>query len=177
MAHAVYSRDLGRNQSWRKATVRSLSQALLDRERITTTLAKAKEAQRLTERLISLGKDGTLHARRRAVSILGDPRLVARLFDEIAPRFSKRNGGFTRITHSGFRPGDAARMAVIELVERAKKEERPAPPKRVQPPQERRPEKPVPPRDKPEPEKTPKKKKPGFIDGIRKLFGRGDQPS
>ena len=117
MAHAVYSRDLGRNSSWRKATVRSLAQALLTRERICTTHAKAKEAQRLTERLITLGKSGTLSARRRAVSLLADPVTVKRLFTEVAPRFEKRAGGYTRIMHAAPRPGDGASMSVIELVE------------------------------------------------------------
>lgn len=117
MAHAVYSRDLGRNSSWRKATVRSLAQALLTRERIRTTHAKAKEAQRLTERLITLGKSGTLLARRRAISLLADPVTVKRLFVEIAPRFEKRAGGYTRIMHASPRPGDGASMSVIELVE------------------------------------------------------------
>lgn len=117
MAHAVHSRNFGRNSSWRKATVRSLAQALLTRERIRTTHVKAKEAQRFTERLITLGKDGTLAARRRAISLLADPAVVKRLFAEIAPRFQKRAGGYTRILHDSFRPGDGASMSVIELVE------------------------------------------------------------
>ena len=119
MAHAVYTRDLGRSRSWRKATVRSLAQALLRYERITTTLPKAKETQRFTERLITLGKDKTLSARRRAIELLGDPALVARLFGEVSPRFATRLGGYTRILHGGHRAGDGASLAVVELVELA----------------------------------------------------------
>ena len=117
MPHAVYTRDLSRFSSLRKATVRSLAQALLRYERIETTLARAKETQRFTERLITLGKDGTLHARRRAIAILNDADLVRRLFSEIAPRFANRPGGYTRIFHEGYRSGDGASMAIIELVE------------------------------------------------------------
>ncbi len=117
MPHAVHTRDLGRNRSWRKATARSLAQALLKRERIKTTWAKAKEAQRITERLITLGKEGSLPARRRAQSILNDVDGVRKLFAEIAPRFKTRAGGYTRILHYGTRAGDGAAMAWIELVE------------------------------------------------------------
>ncbi len=119
MAHAVYTRDLGRSRSFREATVRSLAQALLKYERIETTLAKAKEAQRLVERLITLGKTGSLAARRQAISRLNDSKMVHRLFTTVAPRFSARTGGYTRIMHSGVRPGDGASLAVLELVELA----------------------------------------------------------
>ena len=117
MAHADRRRNFGRNKTWRKATVRDLAQALIKREQIQTTRAKAKEAQRLTERLITLGKAGSLSARRRAISILNDVDLVGRLFSEIAPRFKNRQGGYTRILHMGHRAGDGAEMAWIELVE------------------------------------------------------------
>ncbi len=117
MAHAVRTRNFGRNKSWRKATVRSLAQALINRERIETTWAKAKETQRITERLITLGKKGSLHARRRAQSILNDVDGVRKLFTEIAPRFQNRAGGYTRVLRLGHRAGDAADMAWIELVE------------------------------------------------------------
>lgn len=189
MAHAVHSRDLGRNSSWRKATVRSLAQALLTQERIRTTRAKAKEAQRLTERLITLGKAGTLTARRRAVQLLGDPMTVRRLFGEVAPRFSQRSGGYTRILHDNFRPGDGASMAVIELVELApkkmpekleKKSEKPAAPKRTATPASEKPaaEKPAAAAEKPEPPKpVVKDKKPGLVEGLRKfLKGRDKSP-
>ena len=205
MPHAVQTRHFGRNTPWRKATVRSLAQALLKRERILTTRAKAKEAQRFTERLITLGKDGSLSARRRAISLLNDVDLVGRLFSEIAPRFSSRPGGYTRVLHAGHRNGDAAAMAVLELVELApekkskpqekgKQKEKPAkagaPPKEEQ----RRPKNEEAPRQKPEashppepparkapevkPGKEPKKEqKPGgFIEGLRGFFKRRDNP-
>ena len=117
MGHAVRSRNLGRSASYRKATVRSLACALIERERITTTHARAKEAQRLAERLVTLGKRGTLSTRRRAISLINDPHLVRRLFSEIAPRFSERQGGYTRILHRGIRPGDGASLSVLEWVQ------------------------------------------------------------
>jgi large subunit ribosomal protein L17 len=121
MAHSVRTRRLGRSRSWRKATVRSLAQALIRWERIQTTRAKAKEAQRLVEHLITLGKRGTLADRRRAMAILNHAPLVHRLFDELAPRFQNRAGGYTRIIANGFRRGDGASLAILELVESAPK--------------------------------------------------------
>ena len=193
MAHAVHTRDLGRNRSWRKATARSLAQALLKRERIQTTWAKAKETQRITERLITLGKQGGLHARRRALSILNDSDGVHKLFAEIAPRFQNRSGGYTRVLHQGHRAGDGAQMAWIELVELgdqfkeklkakgAKSEKQPS--VKEKPTVKQRPEDPVPERtEKPAalPEKKPAKpeqKKPrSFVDGLRKFFKPRDNP-
>jgi len=95
----------------------SLAQALIKSERIGTTLARAKEAQRLVEPLITLGKKGTLASRRRARQLLNDPILVRKLFAEVAPRFAKRAGGYTRILHDGIRAGDGARLVILELVE------------------------------------------------------------
>lgn len=172
MGHAVYTRDLGRNRSWRKATVRSLAQALLIREQIQTTLAKAKEAQRVTERLITLGKANTLAARRQALSVLADPVLVKRLFSEVAPRFASRNGGYTRVLHNGTRAGDGASMAVIELVERSPEKKTPAKPtaaaevKKIET------------AEKPQaPKKEPAEKKPlGLVGGLRKLFRSRENP-
>ncbi len=182
MVHALYTRNLGRNQSWRKATVRSLAQALIKYERIETTLAKAKEAQRMTERLITLGKAADLSARRQAISLLGDSRLVHRLFSEVAPRFSKRAGGYTRIFHQGFRSGDGASLAVIELVELApdlvhkekekdKARKEPGPKEKQKPKEESKasePKKTEP--KKSEPEKAEPEKPKGFVDGLRKFF-------
>ncbi|MCM8811895.1 MAG: 50S ribosomal protein L17 [Candidatus Omnitrophica bacterium] len=119
MPHAVYTRNLARSRSWRKATVQSLAQALIAHERIETTFARAKETQRLVERLITLGKKGSLADRRQAIRLLNDSRSVHRLFSDVAPRFASRPGGYTRIVHGGFRAGDGASLAVIELVERA----------------------------------------------------------
>ena len=181
MVHALYTRNLGRNQSWRKATVRSLAQALIKYERIETTLAKAKEAQRMTERLITLGKAADLSARRRAISLLGDSKLVHRLFSEVAPRFSKRAGGYTRIFHQGFRSGDGASLAVIELVELApdlvhKEKEKTKKFEKLEKPEKKEKEEPkasepkkVEPKDA-EPKKTETEKPKGFVDGLRKFF-------
>jgi len=185
MVHALYTRNLGRNQSWRKATVRSLAQALIKHERIQTTLAKAKEAQRMTERLITLGKAADLSARRQAISLLGDSKLVHRLFSEVAPRFSKRAGGYTRIFHQGFRSGDGASLAVIELVELApelqlkekekiKKErtpEKPGKTEKIEKKEEPKASelKKVEPKNS-EPKKTETEKPKGFVDGLRKFF-------
>lgn len=193
MPHAVVTRKLGRSRSHRKATVRSLAQALLRYERITTTLAKAKEAQRLAERLITLGKSGTLSARRQAIRLLADPPLVGKLFSEIAPRFQNRRGGYTRIMHNGFRSGDGASLAFLELTEliertkRPKKEKEEDKPKAA-PPREERPLRPVtvetlpaqppaktperPRKEKPVPkEKGKEKEEPkGFLQGLRKFF-------
>ena len=120
MPHAARTRDLGRNRSWRKATVLSLAQALIRSERIRTTLSRAKEAQPVVDRLIQLGKRGDLASRRSALSLLNNDRLlVRRLFSDVAPRFKSRPGGYTRILHNGNRPGDGASMAVFEMVELA----------------------------------------------------------
>lgn len=185
MRHAVYSRDLGRSRSWRKATVQSLAQALLIHERIQTTLARAKEAQRLAERLITLGKSGSLSARRRAVSLLRDPEVVDRLFRDVAPRFAHRAGGYTRIFHGGYRPGDGASLAVLELVELhktlemlpKKKAQKEKEPKKLAPKEEPQAPKTEPEKtsQKPKKEKEPEKPK-GFFEGLRDFFkGRNKQ--
>lgn len=172
MGHAVTTRDLGRNQSWRKATVRSLAQALLTHEQIRTTWPKAKEAQRLTERLITLGKENTLSSRRQALGMLADPVLVKRLFSEVAPRYSARKGGYTRVLHNGFRPGDGASMAVLELVERAPEKKAPAKPSAVA-----EPKRPEPAKGPEKPKETTAGKKPSsFMGGLRKLFRGRDNP-
>ena len=171
MRHAVHSRDLGRSRSWRKATVQSLTQALLTHERIQTTLARAKETQRLAERLITLGKSGSLSARRQAVSLLRDPEVVDRLFRDVAPRFAARAGGYTRIFHGGYRPGDGASLAVLELVEAQKDKGPSQQPKVTVAPEKPPKETPQAPKTKKEPEK-PK----GFFEGLRDFFkGRNKQ--
>jgi large subunit ribosomal protein L17 len=96
--------------------------SLLRNEKIETTLAKAKEIRPLAEKMITLAKRGDLHARRQALSFINDEGVVSGLFTQIGPRFASRNGGYTRIVATRTRPGDAAPMAVIELVERQKKE-------------------------------------------------------
>jgi len=174
--HAVRSRRLGRSRSERAALVRSLAQALFRYERIQTTLPKAKEAQRAAEKLVTQAKRGTLAARRRVEAWLQDPVIVKVLFTEIAPRFAKRPGGYTRIIHAGIRHGDGAPMAVLELVER-----KPEPPKTGKAPKgttpPTKPAAPAPKTAKPEkPAAPPSKKKPGgFMSGLRKLFKK-DRP-
>lgn len=97
-----------------------LVSSLLKNEKIETTVAKAKEIRPLAEKMITLAKRGDLHARRQALSFINDEAVVSGLFAQIAPRFASRNGGYTRIVQTRNRPGDAAPMAVIELVEREK---------------------------------------------------------
>jgi large subunit ribosomal protein L17 len=99
-----------------------LVSSLIKNEKIETTTAKAKEIRPLAEKMITLAKRGDLHARRQALSFIHDEAVVSSLFAELAPRFATRNGGYTRIVQTRTRPGDAAPMAVIELVERQKKE-------------------------------------------------------
>lgn len=122
MRHGCAGRQFGRDSSHRKALLRMLVTALLKNEKIETTTAKAKEIRPLAEKMITLAKRGDLHARRQAISFIHDESVVSTLFAQIAPRFSSRNGGYTRIVATRNRPGDAAPMAVIELVERQKVE-------------------------------------------------------
>ena len=118
MRHGVAGRKLGVTTSHRKAMFRNMAVALLKHEQITTTLPKAKELRPVTEKLITLGKRGGLHARRQAYNELRDERIVAKLFSSLADRYRTRQGGYTRVLKAGIRYGDAATMAVIELVDR-----------------------------------------------------------
>ena len=120
MRHRKDGNRLSRNQTLRKATLRDMAKAVLIQERICTTSAKAKEARRLIEKLITLGKQDTLSARRRAFAILCDHGLVSRLFKETAPRFKSRPGGYTRIIPFAQRSGDNAKLAFLELTEKSR---------------------------------------------------------
>ncbi len=122
MRHACTGRQFGRDSSHRKALLRMLVTALLKNEKIETTVAKAKELRPLAEKMITLGKRGDLHARRQALSFIHDETVVSGLFASIAPRFAARNGGYTRFILTRNRPGDAAPMAVVELIERQKQD-------------------------------------------------------
>ena len=122
MRHGCAGRQFGRDTSHRKALLRMLVTSLLKNEKIETTVAKAKEIRPLAEKMITLAKRGDLHARRQALSFINDEIVVSGLFTQIAPRFAARRGGYTRIVLTRTRSGDAAPMAVIELVERQKKE-------------------------------------------------------
>jgi large subunit ribosomal protein L17 len=111
-------RKLNRTSTARKALFANLTVALLKHEQIKTTLPKAKDLRPVAEKLISLGKRGDLHARRQAIAYLRDEKIVGKLFSVIAERYKTRNGGYTRVLKAGFRHGDCAPMAIIELVDR-----------------------------------------------------------
>ncbi len=119
MRHRKKGRQLGRQTKHRWALFRNLVTSLLDHERIETTEAKAKEVRGFTDRMITLGKEGTLPARRRALAFLRSKDVVSKLFDDVAGRFQDRPGGYTRIVKTRRRVGDAAEMVAIELVSRA----------------------------------------------------------
>lgn len=116
MKHKVAGRKLGRNPSHRKAMLRNIVTSLLEHERIVTTVPKAKEVRRIAEKMITLGKRGDLHARRQALSYIRTKDVVAKLFDELSQQYADRQGGYTRIVRTGMRYGDAAPMAIVELV-------------------------------------------------------------
>ena len=118
MRHGVSGRKLGVTSTHRLAMFRNMAVALIKHEQITTTLPKAKELRPVVEKLITLGKRGDLHARRQAISQLQDTKIVAQLFDTLAVRYKTRAGGYARVLKAGIRYGDAADMAVIELVDR-----------------------------------------------------------
>ncbi len=118
MRHGNAGRKLNRTASHRKAMLANMAMALIKHEQIKTTLPKAKELRPYVEKLITLGKRGDLHARRRALSVLRDRALTEKLFATLAPRYAERQGGYTRVLRAGIRYGDAAPMAVIELVDR-----------------------------------------------------------
>ncbi len=118
MRHGMSGRKLNRTSSHRKAMFANMAVALLKHEQIKTTLPKAKDLRRIVDKLITLGKRGDLHARRQANSVLRDDKITAKLFDELASRYESRAGGYTRVLKAGFRHGDMAPMAFIELVER-----------------------------------------------------------
>ncbi len=117
MRHRKKGRGLSRSPSHRKAVLRNLAAALFRHERITTTTARAKELRPYAERLITLARRGDLHARRLAARRIAEREVLAKLFDEIGPRYAERPGGYTRILKLGNRRGDAADMALIELVQ------------------------------------------------------------
>ena len=114
MRHLKDGRKLNRSAAHRKALMRNLVKALLQREQIRTTDAKAKELRRWADRIVTLGKRNTVHARRLAFAYLGSRKLVQRLFDEVAPRFRGRAGGYTRVLKIGTRRGDAAPLSIVE---------------------------------------------------------------
>ncbi len=118
MRHARSGRKLNRTASHRKAMFANMAVALIKHEQIKTTLPKAKDLRRVVDRLITLGKRGGLHARRQALTTLRDDAIATKLFDTLGPRYKDRPGGYTRVIRAGFRYGDMAPMALIELVDR-----------------------------------------------------------
>jgi large subunit ribosomal protein L17 len=116
MRHRVGGYKLGRETSHRKALLRNLATSVIENERIITTVIKAKAVRPLVEKMITLAKQDTLHARRQAASVLMTPESVQKLFDKIGTRFTQRNGGYTRIVKIGPRKGDGAEQAMLELV-------------------------------------------------------------
>ena len=118
MKHRIKGKKLNRTSSHRKALLKNMSQALIKHEQIVTTLVKAKTLKPYFDKLITIGKKGNLSARRQAISKVGDVKLVEKLFSILAKRYETRNGGYSRVLKAGFRYGDAAPMAVIELVDR-----------------------------------------------------------
>ncbi len=118
MRHRKARFKLGMDTSHRQAVLRNMVTSLLEYQRITTTDAKAKAIRSLSDKMITLGKRGDLHARRQALQVIRSKRVVGILFDEIAPLFANREGGYTRVIKQGFRGGDAANMSLVELVEK-----------------------------------------------------------
>ena len=118
MKHRIKGKKLNRTSSHRKALLKNMSQALIKHEQIVTTLVKAKTLKPYFDKLITIGKKGNLAARRQAISKIGDLKLVEKLFSILAKRYETRNGGYSRVLKAGFRYGDAAPMAVIELLDR-----------------------------------------------------------
>src|SRR5437763_11825381 len=135
MRHLNSGAKLGRNPAHRRATLRNLVTNVIEKERITTTVRRAKAARPLVERMITLGKGDSLHTRRQAAAYLLTPLATQKLFDDIAPRFADRSGGYTRIIHAGFRIGDGAQLAILELLgsklQKKEKKDKPRSPKNV----------------------------------------------
>jgi large subunit ribosomal protein L17 len=116
MRHQVKGRRLRRPTEHRMAMLRNLVTSFLEKERVRTTLAKAKEARPLAEKMITLGKKGTLHARRQVMTFVRKEGVVTKVFDDLGPRFGQRPGGYSRIVKLGLREGDGAQMAMLELI-------------------------------------------------------------
>jgi large subunit ribosomal protein L17 len=116
MRHKVKGRKLRRPTAHRMAMLRNLVTSFLEKERVRTTLAKAREARPLAEKMITLGKKGTLHARRQVMAFVRKEGVVTKVFDDLGPRFGQRPGGYSRIVKLGLRGGDGAQMAMLELI-------------------------------------------------------------
>ena len=122
MRHRKSGKKLGRNSAHRKALFRNMVTSLMDHERIQTTDAKAKELRGVADRMITLGKRGDLNARRQAEAYIRDTAVTSKVFGELADRYRERPGGYTRVIKVGYRPGDAAPVSIVELVDRVEAE-------------------------------------------------------
>ncbi len=118
MRHGKKIAKLGRTAPHRKAMLSNMMASLFINERVTTTQTRAKELKRTAERVLTCAKQGDLHARRRVLRVIADKQVVAKLFDELGPRYKSRNGGYTRLIKLGPRRGDGALMSIVELVDR-----------------------------------------------------------
>lgn len=118
MRHGINGRKLNRHSGERKALFKGLAASLLKHEQIKTTLPKAKDLRPIVEKMITLGKRGSLSCRRQAIALIGDKEIAAKIMGPLAERYKKRAGGYVRIVKAGFRPGDNAAMAIIELLDR-----------------------------------------------------------
>ncbi|MFH1888861.1 MAG: 50S ribosomal protein L17 [Candidatus Omnitrophota bacterium] len=183
MRHAKSRLQLNRFTSWRNATLVSLARSLIIHQRIKTTKARAKAVKPVVEKLVSLGKKNSLFAKRQAFRILGDHRLVSLLFSDIAPRFTSRTGGYTRMINFGSRRGDNAQLVILaltEIKEKARRKPKPKVHKETQKPeaQEREPAIEQPPEEKKPKSETAVKEKPPitkkptkkFLGGLRGIF-------
>jgi large subunit ribosomal protein L17 len=143
MRHMKAGFKLGRNPAHRRATLRNLVTNLIEKERITTTVLRAKAARPLAERMITLGKRDSLHSRRQAAAFLQTPEATRKLFADLAPRFADRPGGYTRIIRAGWRIGDGAELAILEFIgsELKKKEKKPRKEQEAEAPEEQAEEK------------------------------------
>jgi large subunit ribosomal protein L17 len=139
MRHLKSGFKLGRKPAHRRATLRNLVTNLIEKERITTTVLRAKAARPLAEKMITLGKRDSLHARRQAAAFLQTPGATKKLFADLAPRFADRAGGYTRIIRAGWRIGDGAEIAILEFIgsELKKKEKKPKKERAVEEPEEK----------------------------------------
>jgi large subunit ribosomal protein L17 len=158
MRHGMANRKLGRTSSHRNAMFRNQLASLIESERIITTLPKAKELRPIAEKLITLAKNDSVHNRRQAARQVQDDSLIAKLFDTLGPRFSTRPGGYTRIMKLGARRGDAAEMAILELVERTPEDKTDTKAETEKPAKKKAaPKKEAPAEEEPEGEEKPKK--------------------
>ena len=168
MRHATRVARLSRTSEHREATLANMARNIIRHGRIRTTLAKGKEARRVIDRLITLGKEGSVHSRRRAYRLLQDRALVKRLFAELAPQYLGCQGGYTRLLRLSLRPGDGAQVALLELTRLPVEMQPTAPKAKAQPASQSK--TPSAPKAAAEEADASKKKPKGFFEGLRERF-------